>query len=102
MPELTSSPFLNIIHTTAIDIMKFCLGFHHFPIETGWWTNTRKNKRLCRACGGLGDERHVIYECSLINREGVNLNDSLNNLWYQPDIFKTFKHIKAATVILLL
>ena len=59
------------------------------------------DKRLCSACGVLGDERHVIYECSLIDRNGVILNDSLNNLWYQPDIFKIipFVHFVYTAVI---
>ena len=70
-PELTPSPFLNIIHPTAIDIMKFRLGSHHFPIETGRWNNTRRNERLCSACGVLGDERHVIYECSHTGRVSI-------------------------------
>ena len=98
-PELTPSPFLDIIHPTAGDIIKFRLGSHYFPIETGRWNGTRRDERLCSACNVLGDERHIIYRCSLFQRGDLTLDCRLSQIWYQPDVYELFKRIKIAKLI---
>ena len=95
-PDLSKSPFLDIYHPTASDIVKFRLGCHRLPIETGRWRGVARAERHCTACGVLGDERHALYSCSLIFREDIVLDEYLHNVWYQPDIFKVFKRLKEA------
>ena len=53
-------------------------------------------ERLCTVCGVLSDERHGIYECSLIIRDGIVLNEHIHGIWYQPDIFMLFERFRAA------
>ena len=94
-PELSISPFLNIVHPVAGDITKFRLGSHYLPIETGRWSRKLRNERLCMNCGVLGDEEHVLYSCTLISREDVDL-ENISKLWHQPEIYKLFTRIKDA------
>ena len=58
-PDLKPSPFLDVVHPTACDVIKFRLGSHYFPIETGRWKGLKREERLCSACGELGDEMHI-------------------------------------------
>ena len=98
-PDLTPSPFLDVVHPTACDVLKFRLGSHYFPIETGRWQGAKREERLCNACGELGDENHVIFRCSLIDRHDIALDDRLSEIWAQPDVYKVFQRIKAAKFI---
>ena len=36
--NLEPSPFLYIVHPMVSDIIRFCVGSHYLPIETGRWT----------------------------------------------------------------
>ena len=94
-PDLTPSPFLSIVHPLAIDVIKFRLGSHFLPIETGRWSRKPRNERICTNCGVLGDEDHVLYHCTLIHRDDIVL-DNISKLWYQPEIYRLFKRIKEA------
>ena len=71
----------------------FCLAL---PIETGRWGSSPREERLCTVCGVLGDERHAIYECSLVIRDDIVLNEHIHRIWDQPDIFKLFERLRAA------
>ena len=94
-PDLQISPFLDIYHPNTMDIIKFRLGTHFLPIETGRWNRTPRHERLCTTCGVLGDEKHVLYSCSLISREDLILDNFIHKIWYQPEVFKLFERIKA-------
>ena len=94
-PDLLPSPFLSIVHPVAMDIIKFRLGSHYLPIETGRWSRKPRNERLCTECGVLGDEDHVLFRCSMIERNDINL-DEISKLWYQPEIYRLFSRIKDA------
>ena len=51
-PRLERSPYLN--ETAAAitkDIVRFRLGSHYLPIETGRWSRTPRNDRKCTYCG---------------------------------------------------
>ena len=93
-PELNTSPFLNLYHPQVMNIIKFRLGSHFFPIETGRWSRTPRSERLCSTCGVLGDENHVIYSCSQIAREDFVLDNFIHKIWHQPEVFKLFERIK--------
>ena len=95
-PNLSISPFIDLYHPPAAIIIQFCLGSHYLPIETGRLRSPPREERLCTVCGVLGDERHAIYECSLVIRDDIVLNKHIHRIWYQPDIFKYFERHRAA------
>ena len=98
-PDLEPSPFLHIIHPMASDIIRFRVGSHYLPIETGRWTRKERNERLCVNCGAIGDEEHAIYSCTLVSREGIEEIDDIGSLWYQPEVYKLFSRMKAAKLL---
>ena len=93
-PDLNTSPFIKTTHPVSDSIIKFRLGSHSFPIETGRWNRTKREDRLCTTCGVLGDEFHVIHHCVEINRNGIE-NISLNwkDLWDYEHIYPLFTRI---------
>ena len=63
------------IQNTKIFTQRFLrlrLSSHSFPIETGRWSRTYREDRLCTRCNVLGDESHYIYDCLNICREDLN------------------------------
>ena len=98
-PDLQPSPFLHMIHPMAIDIIRFRVGSHYLPIETGCWNRKPRHERLCTNCGEIGDEEHAIYSCSLISREDLGIIEGISNLWLQPEVYKLFSRMKAAKLL---
>ena len=98
-PELTTSPFLDVLHPIVGDVLKFRLGSHYLPIETGRWSGRPRHERLCDNCNEIGDEDHVIYRCSLIDREDLNLDADLGLIWNTPDIYELLKKIRAKKLV---
>ena len=94
-PDLTPSPFLSIVHPLAIDAIRFRVGSHYLPIETGRWCRKLRHERVCTNCGVLGDENHVLYHCALIHRDDIVL-DGISKLWYQPEIYRLVTRLKEA------
>ena len=94
-PELDPSPFLHIVHPTSRDIIRFRVGSHYLPIETGRWSRKQRHERLCTNCDTIGDEEHIIYNCTLISRDGIQI-DEISKLWFQPEVYEIFSRIKAA------
>ena len=62
--NLTPSKYLDDLRSIAGKITKVRLGSHSLPIETGRWYRTSREERLCKTCGILDDERHLIYQCN--------------------------------------
>ena len=93
-PDLAPSPFLYGVHPICCEIIKFQLGSHYLPIETGRWNRTARQERICTNCKVLGDEKHIIYNCTLIPSNEMELDCRISHIWYQPEIFHLFKHIK--------
>ena len=47
-------------------IAKFRCNNIKLPIETGRWSNTPREERICHLCNvGLGTEFHFVFECTL-------------------------------------
>ena len=99
-PDLLKYPYIDIYHPIAHHIIKFRMGNHYLPIETGRWRSIPHEERFCSVCGVIGDEKHVIYDCSLVPRDGILLNQHLHNIWFQPEIFKLFGNIKTVSKFL--
>ena len=92
-PDLSHSPLLDVVHPVASDMIKFRLGSHYLPVETGRWCGLEHGLRLCGSCGEIGDEKHVLYRCLLIDRSDVELQE-ISQIWCQPEAYKIFKRIK--------
>ena len=98
-PDLKVSPFIHNFHPLCRDIIRFRLGSHSLPIETGRWTRTRRENRLCSDCGVLGDERHAIYQCSNVDRTDISLPEVLSEIWSEECIYVLFKRLKEAKIL---
>ena len=93
-PNLEESPFIECMHPFSADIVRFRLGSHSLPIEKGRWSRVEAKDRLCNVCGVVGDEHHIIYNCSLIFRDDLTLANELSCIWKQEDVFKLFGRIR--------
>ena len=93
-PDLQPSPFLSCMHPLTTDIIRFRLGTHDLPIEKGRWSRLKRQERICAMCNVLGDEKHVLFDCSLIFREDLDLINDISRIWKQQDVFRLFSQIK--------
>ena len=93
-PNLESSPFLHHLHPTSTDIIRFRLGSHNLPIEKGRWSRIPRELLICAECDTLGDEKHALFYCSLINRTDLYLSNDISKIWGQQDVFSIFKRMK--------
>ena len=93
-PDLLPSPFLSCINLGDA-ITRFRCGSHYLPIETGRWTRTPRQARLCSHCHVMGNESHVLFDCSLIPRSNPidEVNQTLDKIWKDKNIFNFFKDI---------
>ena len=98
-PELEVSPFINNYHPLSKQVIRFRLGSHCLPIETGRWGRTARVDRLCVSCGVLGDELHALHHCPNIDRSDLTLPDDLGQIWTSGDLFKLFKRLKEAKFV---
>ena len=62
-PSLVKSNFIDLSHPLTHQIIKFRLGSHKLPIETGRWSRIPREERVCSTCGVLGDELHFNNVC---------------------------------------
>lgn len=98
-PNLEPSPFLNCMHPLTRDILRFRVGSHSLPIETGRWSQRKREDRICDLCGVVGDEVHYLYNCARIKRDDLNLDGNISNIWKQPDIFKLIARFKSVDLL---
>ena len=52
-PTLSQCPYVESLHPICNEIMKFRLGSHRLPIETGRWNRTVREQRICTFCNTL-------------------------------------------------
>ena len=96
-PELTASPFLNRIDPIGKAMIKFRLGSHKLKIETGRWNRTPRAERLCNTCCELGDEFHILYNCSEIYRDDLqDMPREISLVWEYDGINRLFQRIREA------
>ena len=86
-PSLECSPFLNLQHPLSEKVIKFRLGSHKLPIETGRWKGLERKDRLCNECKVLGDEDHFVFDCTEIRRDDLVLPGNLSEIWQHPNVF---------------
>ena len=57
------------IHKYRSAITKFRISAHTFPVESGRWDKTLREKRMCPLCfsNDIGDERHYISTVQIQN-----------------------------------
>ena len=93
-PGLEKSPYLELNKDTITnDIIRFRLGSHFLPIETGRWCRKPRNERICGTCKIVGDEEHYVYHCPLLVRDESMARDFRFD-WMDPGVFNLFKKMK--------
>ena len=98
-PNLEPSPFLQCMHPFAIDLIRFRVGSHCLPIETGRWCQKKKEDRICDVCGIPGDEHHYLYDCPTIDRDNLNLDPDVSKIWWQPEVFQLIGRLKSQDLL---
>ena len=98
-PELQKSSFITQPHPLSRDIIRFRLGSHSLPIETGRWARKQRADRKCIECGVLGDERHALFTCPKIDRSDLTLPNSICDIWNSDDIFTLVERMKNANIL---
>ena len=99
-PELTLSPFLQRVDAVGKSMVKFRVGSHNLPIETGRWNRTPREERLCATCGVIGDEDHVLFRCSMIDRSDLNgLPPTVSAIWQHEGVNRLFKRILSEKLV---
>ena len=98
-PNLEISPFINNLHPLCRQIIRFRLGSHCLPIETGRWSRTARADRLCVDCGVLGDEHHALFHCTKIDRTGITLPEDPSEIWKTVDLFSLFQRLKTEKLV---
>ena len=68
------------VHRTHHKFSRLRLSSHSMPIETGRWSRTLREERLCTTCNTLGDERHFIYHCTNVDRTDLDDIPELDQL----------------------
>ena len=98
-PNLQTSPFLVKFHRFSGDIIRFRLGSHNLPIETGRWSRVPREERLCRVCNVLGDEKHVLFTCNAVDRSSLVIPNSIVDIWNTNRVFTLFEHLNDAKLL---
>ena len=83
-----------IMEHKRISVTRMRLGSHYLRCETGRWSRTPREERLCICQTGVQDEEHVLLRCPrtehirvLMNMEHMSLSDLFNeSAESQPNI----------------
>ena len=57
---------------------RFRVSSHRLRIETGRWSRTPREERLCQCGNGVQSERHVLVDCQLVKHICQIYNDDEN------------------------
>ena len=98
-PNLEISLFLQCMHLLTKDVIRFRVGSHNLPIETGRWCQKKREERLCDACGVVGEELHYVYSCSQVPRNDLILENDISRIWTQPDVFTLIRRLKSIDLL---
>ena len=74
----------DIVESHRIAFSRLRIGSHRLRVETGRWSRTPREARLCRCDdAGIQDERHIIESCSLLDE----LRQSFENVDFTLEAF---------------
>ena len=85
-------PYLDILPLfLRIKVTRMRLSNHRLPIETGRWSKTPHEQRICPVCpiGKLGDEFHYLFECDKFSRERKLYMEP--KYYINPSVYKACK-----------
>ena len=80
-----------------VALSRMRLGSHNLMVERGRWTKPRKTpypNRVCRTCGTVEDEYHIIIDCPRFSTPRQKYIPK--NLTTRPSMFKLIKFIDTA------
>ena len=95
-PNLEKSPFITNPHPLSRDVIRFRLGSHILPIETGRWSRKPRQDRLCDRCGVVGDEKHALFNCCKIDRSDFAMPEEIGEIWKMDELFDLMGLLKDA------
>ena len=96
-PALEPSRFLQCMHPLTVDIIRFRVGSHRLPIETGRWNLKKRDDRLSDVCGVI--TLYNIYDCTRILKNDLNLNGNIGEIWKKTEIFQVISRIKSIDLL---
>ena len=89
-------------------VLKFRMGCHGLPRDSGSWTGLPRAHRVCTFCGlgSLGDEKHLVFECphlQLIRDKypGLFTAPTMVQFFWQDDLVNVCKFICECLRVLL-
>ena len=77
---VTSKPIPNLTESSRLAITRLRLGSHSLRIETGRWSRTPEEQRLCQCERAIQTESHVLLECPLSEHLRSEMNLNYNNI----------------------
>ena len=89
-----------VLEFERVLLTRYRSGSHNLKIETGRWSRTPRENRLCVTCRELGDEEHVLYNCADIMRDDLtDIPRPLSSLWEYQGVNRLFKRIMDAEYV---
>jgi hypothetical protein len=89
-------------------VLRFRMGCHGLPRDSGSWAGVPRADRVCRFCGigSLGDERHLVFECphlqSIRDRfSGLFRVSTMKQFFWQDDLVSVCKFLCECLDVLL-
>ena len=88
--------------------LRFRMGCHGLPRDSGSWTGTPRADRVCTLCGhgSLGDEKHLVFECphlQYIRDKYATLFrcSTMRQFFWQDDLIGVAKFISESLDVML-
>ena len=89
-------------------LLRFRMGCHGLPRDTGSWARIPRADRVCALCGpaSLGDEKHLVFECphlQHIRDQYASLFhcSTMKQFFWQDDIVSVAKFVSEGLKIML-
>ena len=67
-------------------LLRFRMGCHKLPRDTGCWLRVPRLNRFCTLCqqGVLGDEKHLVFECPALQDCMIGMRTCFKHLKVMP------------------
>jgi len=98
-PNLTPSKTLVKLEINELDRIaatRLRLGSHYLRVETGRWSRTPPDERICACNTGIQDEEHVLLNCPLSHHLRAMNNFNFNSLseLFEHDVLQVAEYCK--------